>query len=229
MCLETLEGVKEIGGFKVDFWPEDRNSWSEAAPIIVNKNTNAIAFLLQNGPIKEVGVNGCQIETIIEAAKILLEGLNKKVPCDENEAAIQRLDLAMKFLNLRKEVREQRGVEGEKTPDQIDELITVLDEGGGREACDEDPPPPPDPLPYVELSIMRVDTPYQTFSRRAGDILRVRFAGYPPVEFDDIVLPMAGYYSAWIVDHADGRPAGDDYTYITWCKGNISVIVRRVV
>ena len=33
---------------------------------------------IQNGPIKENGVNGCQVDTIIEATKAIIEGLNKK-------------------------------------------------------------------------------------------------------------------------------------------------------
>ena len=112
MCLEVLEGVKEIGGFKVDFWPEDRNHWSETAPIIINKNTNAICFILQNGPIKEVGVNGCQVDTLVEAAKAIIEGLNAKYPCYENVRAIEGLKDALKALDDRKKAREARGVEG---------------------------------------------------------------------------------------------------------------------
>jgi len=112
MCLETLEGVTEIGGFKVGHWPEQRNPWADSPPIIVNKNTNAIAFILQNGPIKEVGVNGCQIDTVIEAAKMIIERLNQEFPCYENVRAMEGLSDALKALADRKAKREARGVEG---------------------------------------------------------------------------------------------------------------------
>lgn len=112
MCLEVLEGVESLGGFKVDFWPEDRNPWSETAPIIINKNTNSIGFTLQNGPIKEVGVNGCQVDTLIEAAKAIIEGLNKKFPSRENSVAITKLDEAIMWLEKRTKDRVRRDVEG---------------------------------------------------------------------------------------------------------------------
>ena len=112
MCLETLEGVTEIGGFKVGYWPEQRDPWAEAPPIVVNKSLNTIGFTLQNGPIKEVGVNGCQIDTIIEAAKIIIERLNQKFPCYENVRAMEGLGDALKALADRKAKREARGVEG---------------------------------------------------------------------------------------------------------------------
>ena len=112
MCLEVLEGVKEIGGFGVGYWPEQRDPWAIAPPIIVNKSTNTIGFTLQNGPIKEAGVNGCQVDTLIEAAKAIIEGLNSKYPCYENVRAIEGLKDALKALDDRKKSREARGVEG---------------------------------------------------------------------------------------------------------------------
>jgi len=112
MALETLKGIEEIGGFEVDFWPEDRNLWKPTAPVIVNNKTNTIAFTIQNGPIKEVGVNGCQVDTLIEAAKLIVEGLNSKFPCIENEMTIHRLKEALIWSGERKRNREKRGVEG---------------------------------------------------------------------------------------------------------------------
>lgn len=80
--------------------------------VYIRKDVNSISFTLQKGPVKEVGVNGCQVDTIVEAAKVLIEGLNKEFPCRENSIAITKLEEAMMWLNKRKHDRETRGVEG---------------------------------------------------------------------------------------------------------------------
>ena len=67
------------------------------------------------GPVPfETGasINGCQVDTVIEAAKAMLEGLNKKFPCRENSVAITKLDEAIHWLEHRKKDRERRSVEG---------------------------------------------------------------------------------------------------------------------
>jgi hypothetical protein len=123
MCLETLKGVKEIGGFEVlaerpllegkteiDWKKFDEQR--KEKPIYVDHDVNMISFRIQNGPIKESGVNGCQVDTLIEAAKLIIEGLNKKFPCRENACAITKLDEAILWLHKRKMDREKRGVEG---------------------------------------------------------------------------------------------------------------------
>lgn len=110
MALETLKGIKEIGGFEVgdcDLEEERANQF-----IHIVHSTNAIAFKIQKGPIKEFGVNGCQVDTLIEAAKLIIEGLNKQFPCRENSCAITKLDEALLWLHKRKMDREKRGVEG---------------------------------------------------------------------------------------------------------------------
>lgn len=131
MALETLKGVSELGGFKVvvmdelrDKFPEKFNEsgamdwqWFEkdirpTSFIYVRNDKNSLSFTIQNGPVKEHGVNGCQVDTVIEAAKAMLEGLNKNFPCRENASAITKLDEALMWLNKRKVEREKRGVEG---------------------------------------------------------------------------------------------------------------------
>lgn len=131
MALETLKEVNEIGGFNVivmdklrEQYPDKFNEsgamdykWFEKdiRPnhyVYVRHDVNSLSFTLQNGPIKEVGVNGCQVDTIIEAAKVMLEGLNKQFPCRENACAITKLDEALHWLEARKKNREKRGVEG---------------------------------------------------------------------------------------------------------------------
>jgi hypothetical protein len=131
MALETLKGVRTIGGFNVvvmdelrEQFPDKFNEsgamdykWFEkdVRPhnfVYVRHDVNSLAFTIQNGPIKEHGINGCQVDTIIEAAKAILEGLNKQFPCRENACAITKLDEALHWLEHRKKDREKRGVEG---------------------------------------------------------------------------------------------------------------------
>ncbi len=132
MALETLKGVTKIGGFDVvvmddlrEEYPDKFNesgamdwAWFEkdirpTVFIYVRNDKNSLSFTIQNGPIKEHGVNGCQVDTVIEAAKTILEGLNKNFPCRENATAITKLDEALMWLNKRKVDREARGVEGQ--------------------------------------------------------------------------------------------------------------------
>lgn len=115
MALETLKGLKEIGGYEINHL-EKRVTAEEYEKVRkfvnVNHDENTITFKIQNGPIKEVGVNGCQVDTLIHAAKAILEGLNKRFPCYENTQAINRLEMAIHWLKERTKDRERREVEG---------------------------------------------------------------------------------------------------------------------
>ena len=127
--LETLES--EIGGFPIivmdelrEKFPEKFNEsgamdyqWFEKdiRPnyfIYARKDKNSLSFTLQDGPIKESGINGVQVDTLIHAARQIIHGFNKKIPCRENALALTRLDEALHWLNARTKDREQRGVEG---------------------------------------------------------------------------------------------------------------------
>lgn len=122
MALETLKDVTKIGEFEVlqerpikddgsINWPlfdEQRKN----KPIYVDHAVNMISFRIQNGPIKENGINGCQVDTMIEAAKIIIENLNAKFPCRENAMIITKLDEALLWSVKQKLDREKRGVEG---------------------------------------------------------------------------------------------------------------------
>ena len=114
MSLETLKDVKEIGGYTLVQFPDEQGHEQRNCInfVQVNHDKNEIRFTIQDGPIKEVGVNGCQVDTIIETAKIIIEGLNKKFPNIYNENAISSLKVALRFLENRKLDREKRGVEG---------------------------------------------------------------------------------------------------------------------
>jgi len=132
MALETLTGIKRLGEFEVvvmddlrELFPDKFNEsgsmdykWfeSEIRPgkfVYVRHDVNSLSFTIQKGPIGENGVNGCQVDTIIEAAKAIIEGLNKQHPCRENSMIITKLDEALWWSNKRKQDRTARGVEGQ--------------------------------------------------------------------------------------------------------------------
>ena len=111
MALETLRGLKELGGYKV----AELDKFAIERPkefVVVNHANNGLNFMLQNGPIKENGVNGCQVDTLIHAALAILVGLNRNFPCKENDAAIESLGDALMSLKARTADREERNVEG---------------------------------------------------------------------------------------------------------------------
>lgn len=131
MALETLRGVTAIGGYPVVVMddlrtqhPEKFNAsgamdWTwfekEIRPksfVYVRHDKNSVSFTLQNGPVKTHGVNGCQVDTLIETAKIMLEGLDERFSCMENREAISKLESALEWLKARTRDREARGVEG---------------------------------------------------------------------------------------------------------------------
>lgn len=133
--IETLKGISSIGGFSVVVMDELRKTHPEMFRpdgsmhyhmfeekirpynfIYIRHDTNSLSFTLQNGPIKEAGKNGCQVDTIIAAARQIIEGLNEKFPCAENMEAMNHLTGALVALNKRRVDRETRGVEGINQP-----------------------------------------------------------------------------------------------------------------
>lgn len=113
MALETLENYKTIDGFDVGHYPADtEEDIKEDAYIFVEHSTNKITFTVQNGPIKEVGKNGCQVDSILKAVLEIIRGLNKKFPCRENSLAITKMEEALFWLKERTTRRTQEGTEG---------------------------------------------------------------------------------------------------------------------
>lgn len=106
MSVKVLREVTSIGDVAVTY-KRSQNSF-----IYVDEEHNEITFKLQNGPIKEVGVNGCQVDTIIETAKAIIEMFQETHPCRENMEAIVDLNDALRHLADRKRNREKRNVEG---------------------------------------------------------------------------------------------------------------------
>jgi hypothetical protein len=84
--------------------PEVRND--------IKVDNSDVSFKIQDGPIKEVGKNGCQASDMLDYVRALFESLNKAYPCNENELTIAHLKSAKHQQNLRTEDREKRAVEG---------------------------------------------------------------------------------------------------------------------
>jgi len=84
--------------------------------ISFNDQTFELKAKIQLGPIKQAGVNGCQIDDVITFAREFITGLNKNFPCRENSIVITKLEEAEMWLEQRKKDREERGVEGMNLP-----------------------------------------------------------------------------------------------------------------
>lgn len=80
--------------------------------IFMDFGKGEIGFKLQEGPIKENGVNGCQATDMIEIATDIIRQLNEKFPCRENSMTITKLEEALMWQEKRTENRTLRGVEG---------------------------------------------------------------------------------------------------------------------
>ena len=129
MALETLKGIEQIDGFNVvdldaaktdsQFFDKDGNfDWEnfdmyrKDFPVSICHSENMISFKLQKGPIKEHGLNGCQVDTIIATALRIITKLNEKFPCVQNVQAMHFLADALSALDDRRRDRELRDVEG---------------------------------------------------------------------------------------------------------------------
>lgn len=72
-----------------------------------------IDIKFQEGTIQDNGVNGAQIEDVIDALVDRLQGFQKGGhPCRENALAITKLEEARLWLNERTRKRKEQGVEG---------------------------------------------------------------------------------------------------------------------
>jgi len=80
--------------------------------IIVDSDDNSIKFKIQQGPIKENGVNGCQVDSLVAAARKIIAFFNDQYPCRENALALTKLDEAGHWMDTRTKNRTKRGVEG---------------------------------------------------------------------------------------------------------------------
>lgn len=118
MAIKAIKNVQKIGGFEVGKCDESMGVpipnylTGKKEHIFIDVEANIIAFRIQDGPIKEVGVNGCQVDTLIHAARAIIIEFNNKFPHDKNGEALDHLYRACKTLEERKKERTGRGVEG---------------------------------------------------------------------------------------------------------------------
>jgi hypothetical protein len=83
----------------------------------VDVEKSTIAFTIQDGPIREVGVNGTQIDEIGKAWLKLIEYFNMgEARCRENSLSITKIEEALMWQNHRKIDRTERKVEGLNKP-----------------------------------------------------------------------------------------------------------------
>lgn len=76
-------------------------------------NAEGVMIEFQNGPIKEVGVNGLSNEALLAIVEHRLEGFQSgEFRCRENALALTKLQEAMMWLHKRTRDRLARGVEG---------------------------------------------------------------------------------------------------------------------
>ena len=80
-------------------------------PIAIHKGIT-VQFTLQNGPVKEEGVNGCQVLDMMYFTRNMIIALNGDFPCEENKATIEYLNQAIIKQVERTANRVARGVEG---------------------------------------------------------------------------------------------------------------------
>jgi hypothetical protein len=70
----------------------------------------------QNGPIQEVGVNGTTQEVLLAILRDRLVSFqNGPYACDENDKALEAINVAIEALHSRTRARVDRGVEGTHT------------------------------------------------------------------------------------------------------------------
>lgn len=76
-----------------------------------------LALKFQDGPIGEVGANGCQIEDVLDVlAERLMAFQRGAFPCEENGVALDHLAQARAAIAERTARRRAQGVEGVTAP-----------------------------------------------------------------------------------------------------------------
>ena len=131
MKLESLKDILEVGGEKVLIMDKLRTEkpelFNESGQmdyklfekdirpnyhIYVRHDVGSVSFTIQDGPIEEVGKNGCQWYHMVEIALLMIKSLNAKFPCRENSLTITKLEEALMWNEKRTKDRVDRGVEG---------------------------------------------------------------------------------------------------------------------
>lgn len=96
-----------------DIFEEPNNIWVKKLDMeYIEIGESTITFKIQDGPIKEYGKNGCQIDDIGIVWLTILMYFNSKFGSRFNSLAITRIQSALNWQYNRKEERRQRKVEG---------------------------------------------------------------------------------------------------------------------
>jgi hypothetical protein len=115
MALETLKSISSVNKvalYHADVDTEAKEDAASEAFIFVDHQTNQITFKIQAGPVRENGLNGCQVADMIEVARVIIAELNQRFPCRENALTLTKLDEALMWQRERTRERTVRGVEG---------------------------------------------------------------------------------------------------------------------
>ena len=79
---------------------------------VIHSDLNQVGVMFQNGPVKEVGVNGLTNEALLALVLHRLRILNTNFPCRENSLAITNIEQGVMWLEQRTKDRIKRNVEG---------------------------------------------------------------------------------------------------------------------
>lgn len=104
--------MEEYEGYKREEKNEKAYAMKDAAEKKMDSMDYAQHIKFQDGPIKEAGVNGAQVDDVLGVCLEKLQGFNANFACAENTYAIQHLQETLFWLRARRENREKRGVEG---------------------------------------------------------------------------------------------------------------------
>ena len=87
---------------------------NEVMPVV---DTEFIKIRFQQGPIKETGLNGTQIEDVLDILCKRLAGFQEgPFKCRENAIALTHMETALLWLKQRTAKRLSQGVEGRNVP-----------------------------------------------------------------------------------------------------------------
>ena len=140
MALETLKDFTHVGGQPILDMTNARKNFENLQPIAqrqdgvdfsretwdafytrvlkphnfitVDHETNTISFKIQQGPIKEKGLNGCQLTDLVVVANHMVTELSKNHPCAENDLTTMYWEKGLQAQADRTKDRETRNVEG---------------------------------------------------------------------------------------------------------------------
>lgn len=80
--------------------------------VVLDSNEHSVKFVIQNGPVKENGLSGCQVTNMLQFVKEVYKSLQSAFPCKENASTIQYIELALEYQAKRNRDRAERKVEG---------------------------------------------------------------------------------------------------------------------